>query len=60
MKKKFEKKRHSIEPVEQKSLNMEIYSDFSIEELEDRLETGPWVCGEYSESCVRHTETPTE
>lgn len=36
-------------------LNEEVYSDFSIEELEERLETGPWLCGEHSEACVRHT-----
>lgn len=35
-------------------LNEEVYSDFSIEELEERLETGPWLCGEHSEGCVRH------
>jgi len=27
------------------SLNDELYSDFSIEELEMRLETKPWICG---------------
>jgi hypothetical protein len=28
-------------------LNQELYSELSIEELEKRLETKPWICGAY-------------
>lgn len=30
---------------EMQPLNQELYSDLSIEELEQRLETKPWICG---------------
>lgn len=46
--------------LEQKSLNTELYTDFSIEELEDRLETGPWVCNVYSPICVEYEGPPKE
>lgn len=46
--------------IEHKSLNTELYTDFSIEELEDRLETGPWVCNVYSPICVEYSGPPKE
>jgi len=30
-----------------KSLNSKLHDDFSIEELEQRLQTDPWICGAY-------------
>ena len=37
--------------TELQSLNHELYSDFSIQELEERLETKPWICGVHGEDC---------
>ncbi|MCH2450386.1 MAG: hypothetical protein MK198_09605 [Gracilimonas sp.] len=39
--KKFKK----ADQVELKPLNEDIYDEFSIQELEQRLETKPWICG---------------
>lgn len=31
------------------SFNHELYDEFTIQELEERLETKPWICGAYVE-----------
>ena len=35
------------EEVELKPLNDDLYDEFSIQELEQRLETDPWICAGY-------------
>lgn len=34
------------------SLNDALYEGFSVEELEKRLETAPWICGGYVDADV--------
>lgn len=43
------KQKQELMPQSQEleSLNQELYSELSIEELERRLETKPWICGAY-------------
>ena len=42
-----EKKIHSLNESKDElvSLNHELYDEFTIIELEERLETKPWICG---------------
>ena len=51
------------EEFEMQPLNQELYSDLSIEELEQRLETKPWICGAHVD-CPQlecgYQETPEE
>jgi|688.fasta_scaffold75804_4 hypothetical protein len=42
--KKLKEHNDELEP-----LNNELYSEFSIQELEQRLETKPWICGAYQD-----------
>ena len=34
------------------SLNDALYEGFSVEELEQRLETAPWICGGYVDADI--------
>ncbi|MTI86867.1 MAG: hypothetical protein FH748_02740 [Balneolaceae bacterium] len=55
------KKPKKLNDVELKPLNDDLYDEFSIQELEQRLETKPWICGVHGDDCgVDDVEIPRE